>query len=1060
MSARRNTWLTILIFCATMFAPYAHAQLTTGNLTGVVMSRSDSSALPGVTIEAVHTPTGTRYSSVTENNGRFTIPNVRVGGPYTVTANLEGFKAGVSRGVQVRLGESTDLKIPMDMANVAETITVTATTDPIINPDHTGSTSSVTTRQIESLPTVNRTLQDFARTNPYFVTDPTEASPTSLNVAGRNNRYNNIQIDGAVNNDLFGLAGTGTPGGQTGAQPIALDAIQQLQLVVSPYDVRQSGFTGGGINAVTRSGTNAFSGSVFGAKRNKSFIGKGPFNNPVSDFNQTQWGGRFGGPIMKDKLFFFVSGEQNRRSEPLGSSADGSTGIVYGGTGTDKTPSASLLRDFLISKYNFDPGSLGDLTYKSPNNLLFGRLDFNIGTGNNLTLRHNYVSGSSDVNPSSYTRSTSKFFFPTSNYAIADKTNSTVAQLNSVFTQNLFNEGRIGYQKIADVRATKATFPTVEIGGSGERSGAIQIGTERFSGANSLDQKVTEITDDLTWIRGGHTLIFGTSDQFFDFKNLFIPDFYGYYYFPTLDAFEANQPTRYKIGFANGSDPRRPTAFKAGQYSFYVNDRWTVSPSFTLMYGLRGDKPQFNTTPSFNASVMSALGYSTSAKPSTSVTWEPRFGFNWDPNADGRQQLRGGIGVFQGRTPFVWISNAYGGTGIETSSLSCLAPSCSVPQFNPDPSAQPRNLGSGAVPSISVTDSNFRFPRILRSTLGYDRELFWGFRGTAEVLYTKTQEDVFYYNVNLVQNGTSALDGRPTYKRVSSAVGDTILLSNSSLGHEMVETLQLNRNFRNLTLAASYAHQNAKGAAEGQSSVAYSGWQFNQLSRGDIFHPELGTSSFQIKNRFTIAASYDVSTGPFSHSVGLYYNAQSGLPYSLLMGGDPNKDLTSNNDLLSVPSGGASGLILCPNTAKTPTATAPCGAGITALDSSKFSSFLSSVGIDPSKAEILPRNNLDAPWTRKLDFHYELGLPQYHTARVLITADVMNLLNLFDKNNGVAQFVSFGTYMPVVYQGQDSATGKPIYRENFNGALTPGRQFSTANIASRWQARLGLRVNF
>jgi hypothetical protein len=1040
-------------------APLMHAQVTTGTLTGTV-SGADGSALPGVTVEAVHVPTGTRYSTVSGSSGRFTIANVRVGGPYTITASLESFKTSTATNVQARLGEATEVPIKMQLAAVSETITVTATTDPIINPEHTGSTSSVSTHQIETLPTVNRTLQDFARTNPYFVTDLTEASGTTLNVAGRNNRYNNIQIDGAVNNDLFGLAGTGTPGGQTGAQPISLDAIQQLQLVVSPYDVRQSGFTGGGINAVTRSGTNKLEGSVFGTKRNKSYIGDGPFSSPVSNFSQTQWGGRLGGRIISDKLFFFVSGEENRRSQPIGASADGSTGVNYGGAGTGNFPSASAVRDFMKSKYNVDIGGLGDLSYRTNNNLAFGRIDFNMAPGSNLTLRHNYVDGITPVDPSSYTRSTSQFFFPTSNYGISDKTNSTVAQINSVFGSNMFNEGRIGHQSIRDKRTTPITFPTVEIGGSGERSGAIQIGTERFSGANSLDQTILELTDDFTFTQGSHTIVVGTHNESFKFTNLFIPDFYGYYYFPTLDAFEAGTPTRYKIGFANGADPRRPTSFKAGQYSLYANDQWRMNKNLSLTFGLRADKPQFNTTPSFNPVVQTAIGFSTSAKPSTSVTWEPRVGFNWDPTAEGKQQIRGGIGIFQGRAPFVWISNGYGGTGIETTSLACLTPTCTPPAFNPDPNAQPRNLGAGAVPSISMTDPNFRFPRILRSTLGYDRELWWGVRGTAELLYSKTQEDVFYFNVNKVQNGTSPLDGRPTYTTRSTVIGDSILLSNSRLGRELLETIQLNKTFRNLTLSANYSHQNAKGAAEGQSSTAFSGWQFNQLTRGDIFHPELGISSFQVKNRFNLATTYDITTGLLSHSFGLFYVAQAGQPYSLLIGGDPNRDGTANNDLMFIPAGGAAGLILCPSSAKAPTATAPCGVGITPLDSATFSNFIASTGLDPNKSQILPRNNINQPWTRRVDFHYEIGLPTFHATRLIVTADVLNLLNLFDKNNGVERFVSFGTYKPVNWVAIDTASGKPIYREAFPGALTPGTQYSTANIGSRWQGRLGVRVNF
>jgi len=1042
--------LLLLIAVALLaLAPMMQAQTTTGNIAGTVSASGE--ALPGVTIEAVHVPTGTRYDTVSGGNGRYTIPNVRVGGPYRISASLEGFRPFVASNINVNLGVTAEVPVNMQLTTVTEAITVTATPDAIINPDRTGSTSAVSQEQIESLPTVNRQIQDFARTNPYFNTSLT-GDGTFMFVAGRNNRYNNIQIDGAVNNDLFGLAASGTPGGQAGTQPISLDAIQQLQLLISPYDVRQSGFTGGGVNAVTRSGSNDLEGSFFGTKRDPSYVGKGPFGNKVSDFEQTQYGGRVGGRLIQDKLFFFVSGETNKRKDPNGTSADGSTGIVFHGS-----PSASDVANVLKTQYGLDVGSLGDLIFKTDSKLFFGRLDANIGGSNNVTLRHNYVDASQDNPPSSFVRSSTRFYFPTNIYSFPSKTNSTVAQVNSVITANAFNEGRIGYQTIRESRSTPVIFPTVEIGG-GERSGTIQAGTERFSGANALDQNILEITDDFTLVRGNHNMVFGTHNELFEFKNTFIADFYGYYHFVDLAALEAGTPNIYRIGFATGADPKRPTQFKAGQYSLYASDQWHVGNGVTLTFGLRADKPKFDTTPSFNPTVENEIGFSTSAIPSESVTWEPRAGFNWDIGSAGKQQLRGGIGVFQGRTPFVWISNNYGGTGVETQSLACIAPSCTPPIFNQDPNSQPRNLGAGSVSDISLSDPDFRFPRVLRSTIGYDRDLFWGVRGSVEVLFSQTQQDVFYENVNKHQTGTSPLDGRPTYSSISSQIGNAYFLTNTSEGKERTETLQLSKRFHNLSLSGAWAHQKAESVGEGNSSTASSNFQFGFINRGDIFHPELSTSSFQVKNRFNIEASYNVVTGPFSHNFGLFYVAQSGQPYSLLLGGDPNRDGSFNNDLLFIPTD----LILCPSTAtRAPTASEPCGAaGQTPLDKSKFAAFLSSVGLKAGTGEAPKRNSLDQPWTRRLDFHYEIGLPVVFGSRVAIQADVLNLLNLFDKNSGVQRFVNFGTYQPVTYSGQDPTSGLPVYREAASGRLTPGNQYSTANIASRWQGRLGVRVTF
>jgi len=1052
--------LCISLLALVTVAPAALAQVTTGNIAGTITSKQDNSLIPGVTIEAVHTPTGTRYTTVTGANGYYQIPNVRVGGPYRVTASLEGFKPTTAQDVVVNLGETANVPLVLGLATVSEAIVVTASVDPIINPNHTGSTSSVSTEQIQALPTVNRQLQDYARTNPYVVTSLT-GDGTFMTIAGRSNKYNNIQLDGAVYNDLFGLSASGTPGGGTGTQPFSLEAVSQLQILISPYDVRQSGFTGGGINAVTRSGSNSLEGSIFGTKRNPSYVGKGPTDTKVGKFDQTQYGGRVGGPIVRDRVFYFLSGESNKRNNPDGTSADGSTGTVYNSANNPALPSPADVAAFVKSKYNYDPGSLGDLVFNTTSKLFLGKVDTNLTPSNNLTLRYNYVTANNDNAPSSFSRTTTRFYFPTNIYRFPSKTNSTVGQLNSVLNSSMFNEGRINVTKIREHRDTPVIFPTVELGPGGERAGAIQLGTERFSGANGLNQDINEFTDDFTWTHGNHTMVFGTHDEMFKFSNLFIQDFYGYYHFPTFAAFQTGTPDIYRIGFATGSDPRRPTKFKAAQYSLYANDQWRPASAWTITFGLRADKPKFNTKPSFNPAVQSAIGFSTSATPAEKIQWEPRVGFNWDIGNTGKQQLRGGIGIFQGRTPFVWISNNYGNTGVEQVLKGCLTASC-MPTFNPDVNSQPRlDNVAGAVQDVALSDPDFRFPRVLRSTLGYDRELIWGIRATAEVLWSKNQEDIYYQNVNKKQTGNSPLDNRPTYASIASTIGNAYFLTNTTKGSETTETIQLNKIYKSFTFNGSYAHQNAKSVGEGNSSTASSQWQFGFITRGDIFVPELSASSYQVKNRFNIATTYGLNTGPVSHSFGLFYTAQAGNPYSLLLGGDPNRDGSGNNDLLFIPSD----LILCPSTSNgAPNATAPCrtsaGATQTALDPNVFSTFLSSVGLKAGTGTAPRRNSLQQPWTRRLDFHYEIGLPQVWRTRLLVTADVLNLLNMFDKNSGVEKFVNNSTYMAVTYSGQDPTSGKPVYRETAAGRLTPGNQFSTANLGSRWQGRLGLRLNF
>lgn len=1069
-STMRRALFAILAIC--LLAVPTYAQLTNGSIGGVVTAKQDGSALPGVTVEAVHGPTGTRYSTVSGANGFYQIPNVRVGGPYKVTATLEGFQPFSAQNIEVRLGEMTNVPLTLGLAGVTEAITVTASADPVMNPNHTGSTSSVSTEQIQTLPTVNRQLQDFARTNPYFNTSLT-GDGTFMFVAGRNNKYNNIQIDGAVNNDLFGLANSGTPGGQSDTQPVSLDAIEQIQLAVSPYDVRQSGFTGGAMNAVTRSGTNDLEGSIFGTKRNLDYIGKNDTLPALADFEQTQYGGRVGGRIIRDRLFYFVSGEKNKRDQPNGTracvdAADCAAALAANTPGVYRaTPNAYDVRNFLMSKYNYDPGDLNDIVFATRSDLLFGRLDANLGNANSLTLRHNYVSASNTNTPSSFTRTTTRFYFPNNVYLFPSKTNSTVAQLNSVFNANAFNEARINNTTIREHRETPgAIFPTIEIG-TAQRSGPLQAGIERFSGANALDQDILELTDDFTWVRGNHNFVIGTSNQLFEFKNLFIQDFYGYYLFPDLAALQAGTASQYSIGFATGSNPRRPAQFKAGQYGLYASDQWHIGNGLTLTMGLRADKPKFNTTPSFNPVVQNGLGYSTSSVPDEKITWEPRVGFNWDIGSSGKQQLRGGVGVFQGRAPFVWISNAYAGTGIEQVLLTC-SNTCPRPAFNPDPNTQPRNLGAAAAQDISLTDPSFQFPRVLRGTLGYDRVLPWGVRASVELLMSRTQQDVFYYNVAKGEVGTSPLDGRKTYANRVTGIGNAYFLTNTDEGHEFTQTITFDKSFRNLTLNANYAHQTAKSVGDFTSATASSQWQFGYISRtGDLVHPELTDSVFQVKNRYNISATYNnLRTGPITHGFGLFYVAQSGQPYSLLLGAtlsgqDVNRDGSGNNDLLYIPKN----LILCPSGATgAPNATAPCrtsaGATQTPLDVNLWNTFLSSVGLQPGSGTAPQRNTLRQPWTRRLDFHYDLGLPPIMGTRVVLQADILNFLNLFSEDYGIQKFVLNNTYMPVTYSGQDPTTGLPVYREAAAGRLTPGSQYSTGNLASRWQGRLGVRVSF
>src|ERR1035437_5129428 len=331
MKTRRIALTALAVVCALGVATSAFGQETAGGLQGLVSMKSDKSPVPGASVEGVHVPTGTRYNAVTAANGRFNILNVRVGGPYTVSAKISGFRTQTLNGIEIGLGEKRNLGFEMDLEGVQQAVVVTAQEIPLISPDRMGSVQAVSDAEIKTLPTIRRQFQDFARVSPYVNVAPSDGTQTTISISGKNNRYNTIQIDGAVNNDLFGLASTGTPGGQTDTQPISLDTIQEIQVAVSPYDIKQGGFTGGAINAITRSGTNDFHGSVYGSKRDQSYI-------------------------------------------------------------SSKVPAgAAQFQSVLINTYGYNPGGLGDYNQRTNSNLLLGKLDFNLSDSNQVSFRYNYV---------------------------------------------------------------------------------------------------------------------------------------------------------------------------------------------------------------------------------------------------------------------------------------------------------------------------------------------------------------------------------------------------------------------------------------------------------------------------------------------------------------------------------------------------------------------------------------------------------------------------------------------------------------------------------------------
>jgi len=1039
-----KTMLCLALAFATTFT-FAQG-VTTASMSGEVRD-ADSNPLPGAVVNATHEPTGTKYSTVTRANGSFAIFNMRVGGPYKVVVTMTGFRTQTKDNIFLKLGENLKLTFQLQLDSVEESMVVVAESNPIINPSVTGAQSNVAQEAIETLPTISRSLEDFARLSPYFSTTEFNGGSSSLTVAGRSNRYNNILIDGAVNNDLFGLAASGVPGGQAEAQPIGLEAIQEIQLLVAPYDIRQGGFTGGGVNAVTKNGTNDWTGSLFYTTRTDSWIGDGPDDRPFGEFDEKQTGFSFGGPIVKDKVFFFAAYESKRRDVPSGWAVrpEGGSGS---GQNFGRFDEVTQIRDIFLNTYNFDPGGLDEVTRNTDSDNIFVRFDFNLNSTNQLTLRHNYV----DAESLRLFPSGSTFEFPSHGYAFPSETNSTVLQWNSTFG-DFFNEFRISNQSIKDARGEgiNSRFPYVTIRNlSG--GGAIEAGTERFSTANNLDQDILEITNDLTFYRGDHTWTFGTHNEFFSFDNLFIRENFGSYVFQSIEDFQNGYAQEFNHSFAN--DPNNRSAkFDVAQLSLYAGDQWAINPNFNLTMGLRMDVPIFPDDPTENPLSEERFGLETDTTPSSDPLWSPRVGFNWDIEGNGKQQLRGGVGIFSGRTPYVWISNQYGNTGIEFTRLRTrlsgdIGPDNHI-DFVPDPDNQPQSLPGQQVftNEIDLIDPDFELPQLLRWNLAYDRELgFLGIIGTAEVIYSKTLNDILYQDLNLEQVGNNAVDGRPEFDSRFNDLTNVIYLTNTSKGEQISANVKLERPFRDGWYAmTSYTYGDSEAVNDGTSSQAYSNWRFLETT-GDPNNPPVSASDFDVEHRFNIALSYEFKiAGPVNAVASMFYNVQSGSPYSTIFSSDYNGDGEFANDLLYVPASADEVII---------TGTDSLGNPYTYAD---FDAYIEAdEGLRNARGSIVGRNASREPWRRSMDVRFAVDV-RLSRMKFQVTADIFNFLNLLDSDAGEVRYANNNAVNPVRPRGFDSETGKPIYELNF---VDPDARFFQDDLRSRWQGQLGLRFTF
>ena len=1038
----KRTFLAVILGCLILPGLIFAQSVTTAAFNGLVTD-SDGNPLGGAAITAVHTPTGTVYNAQSRPDGRYNIPAVRVGGPYTVKAAMTLFVAQEVKGITLRLSEDLNLSFKLSVKALAEEVTVIARS-PLVSEGRTGAAQNVSVSIIETMPSLGRSFDDYARLAPQV----DSRGGGAFSAVGISTRYNSIQIDGAVNNNLFGLGNAGTPGL---ANPISIDAVQEFQLVIAPYDVRYGGFTGAGLNAITRSGTNRFAGSAYFYGRNQDFVGKGPDQIPYGTFKQKSMGLRLGGPIIQDKMFFFFNAELGDNVSPTTYAIDDSGASDDFGGSVISIADAQRFVNILKNKYGYDPGGFGR-GYRqntSDDKKFFARLDFNISNRHRLTVRHNYVSGFNDQSPS--IASSSVFPFADDYYKLTNKTNSTVLQLNSTLGQNLFNELTLNYTTIRDNRdVPDKLFPQVDVAIAG--SYRMTAGTEQFSGANSLNQDIVEITDNLTWYTGKHTFTIGTHNEFFKFSNLYIRNYYGYWRFNSLDDFEIGKASRYNHDFFTNNPKERWFAkFSVAQLGAYIGDKWAILPNLNLTLGLRVDVPIINNIPAANPLVEQTYGIKTDQAASGNLLWSPRVGFNWDVFQDKKTQVRGGVGIFSGRTPYVWISNQYSNSGLEFTRFDLSNPTFG---FVADPLNQPET-GPGLVSGISevnLIDKEFKYPQLLRTNLAVDQELPWGVVGTLEFIYSKTINEINYQNLNLRQTGTG-VGGRWLYARdISKSFNDVIYLKNTNKGYQLSFSVQLQKNFNQDSWAnLTYAYGESKDLNSGNSSQASSNFQYNHI-RFDSGNPELAWSNYDTRHRIGAAVSYTfrfIKTAPTTF--GLFYAGRSGRPYSHVYNSDANGDTKLENDLVYIPAN-IDDIIL------TDSAGAALAADARQAAWGQLDAFIKGdPALEAARGKIIERNASRTPWDQALDARIaqDLPVPFLRDNRLQITLDFVNVLNLLNKDWGKSQYVSNNRLRPWNYKGIDTATGK----EKIQLTL-PTTRFSLSNLGSRWGAQIGLRYKF
>lgn len=1088
-----TSWLGGRIALCLMFAAFAlpsaaAAQgVTTGSLAGFVKDAQEK-PVAGASVLALHVPSGSTYEATTRADGRFAIIGMRVGGPYSVTVAHAGggnpFEPQTKNDVTVNLGVATDLPFTVTPLTVTESVTVSGTSDPVFASDRTGAATQISRQELASLPNIGNRLESMTRLTPQ--------SGGNMSFGGVDNRLNNITIDGAAFNNSFGLGGT--PGDRTGVAPISLNAIEQVQVNIAPYDVRQGNFIGAGVNSVTRSGTNQFRGSLYHQMRDDSLVGTeaggNTFNPGTFEYRNT--GGWVSGPIVRNRLFFFGNYEEELESRPATTFRANLGGEAPVGSVTRVlAKDLNALSSFLSSSFGYETGPYQDYPGETPGRRILVKTDYNLNNNHKFTARYSQldsetfqlVSNSSSLGFGNRRTRTDALNFGNSNYTILENIKGGSGEWNSVWGSSLANNFVVGYSSHDESRGSlDVLFPLVDILNSGTTY--TSFGSEPFTPNNELRYKSFQVKNDITRFGEKHSLVGGVSFQKYDSENVFFPGSQSAYVYNSLADFytdanghlaNPNRTTspvslrRFQVRWSNIPGLEKPIQpLEVKYFGAYAQDDWRPRSDLTVTLGVRMDVPVFGETgfenPVANALTFrdedgNAVQYQTQKLPDPNLLWSPRAGFNWSVNPERGTQVRGGTGIFTGPPAYVWISNQIGENGVLTGFFQ--ADNTTTRPFNPNPDHYKPATVTGAPATftgLAVTDPDFKFPQVWRTNIAVDHKLPFGFTGTGEFIFNRDVNGIYYINANLpaAQTAFTGADNRPRYtaNRINSNITSNIVLKNQNVGRSWNAAASVRRTFSGgLFLTAAYAYGEAENTVD-PGSIAFGSWNNNQHA-GDPNNPGLGFAGAMAGHRLFAAASYTTEYFNFgATTIGFYIERRTGGQGSYVFGGDMNGDGGTSNDLIYVPRDQAE-MNFLPNTVS----------GVTFSPAEQAAAFDAYIAQDAylskRRGQYAERGAVFLPMVTRMDLSVAQDVFRSLAGRrhaLQFRVDAVNFGNLLNSDWGVGQRLV--NNQPLLPAGAD-AQGRAQYRMRaINGALMSNSLQATNDFGDVYQIRFALRYSF